>query len=309
MKILIFLLLIISVNCLGQSSISFVDTNATWNVAKTFPAATQQYPDFVSTLTKIYGYKGDTLINGVLWSKMYFTPDSDFSASSNLTKAGYLRTANNLVFYMDTLFNQDTIYNFNLHSGDSVKYDIGEAYSYLFVTNLDSIIIDGNYHKRFFFSEPIMGFSILKEIWIEGIGSVHGPLFPANPVLFSTEIPDSLFLTCYKINDTVFWNNQNYNDCYINIVLSIHEFRETSGNIFLFPNPFSTETTLQTDKFLNDATLTIYNSTGQQVKQINNISGQTITLHRDNLPCGLYFIRLMQDNKIFKTIKCVIAEN
>jgi len=67
-----------------------------------------------------------------------------------------------------------------------------------------------------------------------------------------------------------------------------------SENYYLkvFPNPFSTSTTLQTDISFLNATLTIYNSFGQQVKQIINISGKEITLYRDGLPCGLYFIRI-----------------
>lgn len=86
---------------------------------------------------------------------------------------------------------------------------------------------------------------------------------------------------------------------------------ELSGDMQIktYPNPFSTQTTLQTDKFFKDATLIIYNSFGQQVKQIKNISGKTVTLYRDKLPNGLYFLQLTQDNKIFTTDKLVISDN
>jgi hypothetical protein len=76
----------------------------------------------------------------------------------------------------------------------------------------------------------------------------------------------------------------------------------------IFPNPFSTQTILQTDKIFKDATLTIYNSFGQQVKQIKNVSGRTITLFRENLPSGLYILRLTQDNKIIPVDKLVITD-
>ena len=62
--------------------------------------------------------------------------------------------------------------------------------------------------------------------------------------------------------------------------------------ISAYPNPFSSETTLKPGKILKDACLTVYNSWGQPIKQINNISGQTVTFYRDNLPCGIYFLRL-----------------
>jgi bilirubin oxidase len=83
---------------------------------------------------------------------------------------------------------------------------------------------------------------------------------------------------------------------------------ENKTSITIFPNPFSTQTTLQTDKFLKDATLTVYNLYGQEVKQIKNISGQTVTFHRDNLSSGLYFLRITQDSKVIVTDKLVITD-
>jgi hypothetical protein len=81
-----------------------------------------------------------------------------------------------------------------------------------------------------------------------------------------------------------------------------------NGNFILFPNPLSTYTTFQTDNLLKNATLVIYNSYGQQVKQIKNISGNSITLYRDNLPSGLYFLRLTQGNIVITTDKLVIID-
>lgn len=88
----------------------------------------------------------------------------------------------------------------------------------------------------------------------------------------------------------------------------ISSLSETHSEINIFPNPFSTQTTLQTNYFLRNATLTIYNSFGQTVQQIKNISWQTVTLHRDNLPSGFYIIRLTQENKIIVTDKLIITD-
>ncbi len=82
----------------------------------------------------------------------------------------------------------------------------------------------------------------------------------------------------------------------------------TEKDVFISPNPFSSKTTIQTDNVFKDATLIVYNLYGQQVKQIKNISGQTVTLHRDNLPMGLYFIHLTQDNKTITTYKLIITD-
>jgi hypothetical protein len=76
-----------------------------------------------------------------------------------------------------------------------------------------------------------------------------------------------------------------------------------------FPNPFISQTVLQTDQPFHNATLTVNNCFGQTVKQIKHISGQMVTLHRDQLPCGLYFIWLTQGNKLIASDKLVITDN
>ncbi len=95
-----------------------------------------------------------------------------------------------------------------------------------------------------------------------------------------------------------------------NLCLPTFSIQENAGyfDYDLFPNPFSFSTTLQTNKFLSNATLSVYNSYGQQVKQLKNISGQSIILYRDGLSCGLYLIHLTQDNKTITTGKLIITD-
>lgn len=78
--------------------------------------------------------------------------------------------------------------------------------------------------------------------------------------------------------------------------------------ISVFPNPFISSTTIKTIDNLKNATLTIYNSYGKTIKQIKNISGQTISLSRDNLSCGIYFIRITEENKIIAVEKLIIRD-
>lgn len=80
------------------------------------------------------------------------------------------------------------------------------------------------------------------------------------------------------------------------------------SNVSVYPNPFSTETTFQTNHLFKKATLIVYNAFGQVVKQIKDISGPTTTLHRDNLPAGFYFMRILQDNKVIMADKLIITD-
>jgi len=90
--------------------------------------------------------------------------------------------------------------------------------------------------------------------------------------------------------------------------LTVEDIFANSVSMLCYPNPFSTQTTLQTVERLQNASLTVYNSVGQVVKRMDNLSGQTIIFHRDNLPSGLYFVRLTQDSKVIAVDKLVIAD-
>lgn len=94
----------------------------------------------------------------------------------------------------------------------------------------------------------------------------------------------------------------------INFPVGINENAQVENSFTIYPNPFSTQTVLQTAFPVNNATLTVDNIFGQTVAQIKNISGQTITFNRGNLPSGLYFVRLTQDNKIIAVDKLVITD-
>ena len=93
----------------------------------------------------------------------------------------------------------------------------------------------------------------------------------------------------------------------VNICAGINEIADRIL-LSVFPNPFSTSTTLQSVNTFKDATLTVYNLYGQEVKHLNNLSGQTIILNRDNLPQGLYFIQLTENNKTISVEKLVITD-
>ena len=53
--------------------------------------------------------------------------------------------------------------------------------------------------------------------------------------------------------------------------------------------------------------MTIYNTIGKVMKEIKNISGQEIRIQRDNLPVGVYFIRLEEANQFITQDKVIIT--
>lgn len=81
-----------------------------------------------------------------------------------------------------------------------------------------------------------------------------------------------------------------------------------SSQISIYPNPFSNTTTLKTENLFENATFIVYNTLGEQVRKIDNISGQTFTFYRDNLDEGIYFYHLKENNKMLSEDKLIICD-
>jgi len=295
-----YLFLFIPTLLFGQKTNHFNNLDSKWNVARTYPAANQQNPNFVATTTTIYGYQGDTLINDRQWFKLYSTNDSLFQ--KNLVYHGLTRTENNIVLFLDETYHLDTLYNFNLNVGDSILFNLFGRYpEKIPVTAIDSLQINGEFYKRFKFAEPgITAFDELNEVWIEGIGSIHGPLFPNFPRKFSQESPDSVLLTCTYSDNHQVWENSSYSSCYTNIVLGIETHEVWNYNIY--PNPFSDRITLENDR-KEKFDLTIINSLGQVVRKMK-ITSINEAIDVSELNYGIYLLRI-NDNEITRTIKLI----
>ncbi|MEP6793794.1 MAG: T9SS type A sorting domain-containing protein, partial [Saprospiraceae bacterium] len=84
--------------------------------------------------------------------------------------------------------------------------------------------------------------------------------------------------------------------------------RVPKNKITVYPNPFNEETVIQTDDTFDHAALYVSTPFGQIVKVLASISGNTITLSRDQLPEGLYFLNLMENYRVIGTAKLVILD-
>lgn len=189
------------------------------------------------------------------------------------------------------------LYDFTLGVGGQLKiYSGNNVIDTLVVTQIDSALTNAGYRKRFIFYDIQGKFNVCI---IESVGSLELPTgihyYPSDP---------SYSLNCsYQNNQAIYFNPLATCSLYTNT-----DEINSAISVSISPNPFSSVTTLHTDNIFKNAILVVFNSYGQAVKEIKNISGQAITLHRDNLPDGLYFIRLAEGKKIY-TGKLIIKGN
>ena len=81
------------------------------------------------------------------------------------------------------------------------------------------------------------------------------------------------------------------------IITGINENNQFNNIVNIFPNPFTTQASIESKAVFTKAVLTVFNSFGQLIKQMDNISGQYFSFQRDGLPAGIYYLRFTQNNK------------
>lgn len=296
----ILLLCLYSTAAYGQL-VHFSDTTGQWHVVGTYPHGAPEDPGFIESSTTGYQYEGDTVINGMIWSKMVAWPF--IGAGGVAEHIGFAREMGDLVLFMDTLYALDTIYDFSIQPGDSIYYS-GSISAYLHVSQVDSFLIAGIYHRVFDF-EPFLDNppDILNERWIEGIGSIHGPLFPRYPRTFMTEVPaDSLILSCYSRSDSMVWHHPDFPECVVNIILGIENPYPNKSLIMAWPNPGNALVRFgcATDRLH----ARVFNAMGMLVLE-NPSMDPKVGLNMSNLGPGIYMITISTDYQGSQSVRWI----
>ena len=290
-KYLLFPLIQLPLILIGQPIQMFTDPTAKWYVADTYPNGSPEAPGFVETMTSIYFYDGDTVIGGMTWNVFYSREGPDGSVPAELE--GWVKMENGKIELLDTAGMLHTLYDQNVQVGDSIPYHLYDPdTTYLHVSMIDTLTIAGNEHRVVHFAQPFIPMDVLVERWIEGIGSIHGPLFPAKPRGFSTELPgDSLLLTCFKLADTLYWQHPDYDECETNIIQSLEEFSD-DPDLNVWPNPGSDQVNIAWAGSKNSPVrIEMYSVLGELLRAETVITGP-IVIATDDLPAGCYSIHL-----------------
>lgn len=80
---------------------------------------------------------------------------------------------------------------------------------------------------------------------------------------------------------------------------------KTENDFIIFPNPFHGQTNILFEKEITNATFKIIDMLGKEVKSIH-FSGKLLTIERDELKGGIYFVQVIDDKKNMITKKIVI---
>lgn len=277
----------------------FPDSNAIWSTDySTAP--------FVGGNCEKYKceYSGDTVIGNFTYHKINISGSSfqynistgcDFSVTTGSYNYywGAIRedTISKKIFAILQGLNTDTLlYDFSLTVGDTVKGLLANTCSPdIIVTNVDSILIGGNYRKHWNISRPACLFN--GEL-IEGIGSTFGLVEQFH------DFESSGVLVCFSNNDTSYYPSYSTTSgC--QFVLGINQERQ---NLFeIYPNPFFSFTTIKIKDNIpyEHFKFTLKDMYGHNIQLKIEYSSGSFLIDKGNLKPGIYFLSVKYNNEIF----------
>jgi len=246
------------------------------NIYHPFPTANAiwtEYNNFSGIITKFqYAIFGDTTINNINYHKLYqqqiICQDSSISPANATLIGGLTEDSLKRIYFYNIAYNGPCvgsnqlykIYDFSKQSiGDTIQFDnnvVPFCYNvpFLTISNIDSVLSNNNYRKRFHFAEG--------EIWMEGIGSMRHLLSLITPIPTCSCITE---LLCHKQNEVSYYINPAYNYCFCNLGVNS---KSIAANETLFATPNPTQNNLRLN--LTSPTINPY--------KIIDIFGRTVLL-------------------------------
>lgn len=228
-----------------------------------------------------------------------FSPDGDKLYISSWTISGY------------SLLSQFNLSVQNIYASrvdiDSVDYSNGSPNGYGYIGQIrlapDQRIYVSRWHqKQPYIINPNTYYSL------DSVGVIHSPNqngllcnFQRN-FLYLNHKPTELGLPNFVSNYTSL--SKQVNDC------SLGVFESTKTNaIKISPNPFSSQTTIRTNHYLNNATVKIINHVGELVLMKTNVVGEAIRIERAGLASGVYFIQIIDSDLSIFQDKLIVLDN
>ena len=240
----------------------------------------------------------DTTINESLATQLY----------KNEIYVGAYFTNGDKCFFVDTLGNTTLLYDYGLQPGDTafwipIEETLGDEEQYLIVDSVATTQVNGESKKVLVF-KPISDavFRLIRESWIEDVGSVHGFLFPTRFRLLEAEAQQKCDLTCFFQDNSLAWMNPDYTGCDVS---SVTEYEK--GEVLLYPNPASNVLNLflpekVTSEKINCDIVDIH---GNLVKKDVFSCGTQKQINISALPAGQYVVRCYDASKFNQSAKFI----
>lgn len=275
---------LMNLSIFGQS---FISTDKQWNV---------RLNGGYGLTTEIFQIEGDSIVDSKLYNKIWVSSDS----LTTMHFQGLLREDSNVVYYIPPDFGEGILYDFNLEIGDTTSVNnifCGDELIPIHIIDIDTVEYFGESRKRWLIGEN----GNVEEIWIEGIGSLNGPLYTKYWYCIICPVWE---LLCYHKNNTLEYIMPGETDCYQNTV-GIEE-SITKDEILIRPNPVKKGNSIEIEMNFKPLIVDLVNSSGILIQHHTSIQDRIIKFETNDLETGLYLIKITNQESKIQTLKIII---
>lgn len=292
--ILIFILTILQ-GVKSQNYVAFPTEGAHWNVYLEY--SIHESP--TDTVLLRYVLNSDTIINQVKYNRLCLEVGN--LNSPTIRPIGGIREENKKIYFIGNDFlgyphdEELILYDFSKQVGDTVFLD---NVFYSRIDNIDSVVISGEYRKRYKVKSNNNYYFPDEEYWIEGIGSVKNGLLG-----HITMIPTCCYHfwehICFEENGEVKYLNPAFDSCFPDNLISSVKQKSFESDIKIFPNPADQELIIENSSLNEHIILKIIDIKGSIIRE------QTINYGRTKivLPNVLGILNIVLINEIGQIIK------
>ena len=240
---------------------------------------------------------GDTIINDVLYKKMYATIKEYPIFPQDWILQNFMREDEDKKIWYKRINSgtEQLYYDFSLEIGDTLPNNIGYGCSYpIIVEDITYKIMHNGEERRVW--HLLYSFAGHTEYWIEGIGSNFGVLEPTSAELVGLYTE----LLCVHENGKLIFNENGYlGTCYKGGTNGINDYDK--NQIHIYPNPAKGVLYVEINENMSTTRISLINIQGQIVKCYEATATQ---LDISDITEGIYFIKLssLKGNIIKKVI-------
>lgn len=276
--------------CFSQVNYPFPHENGTWGECSSvifYPFPGNWY--WICS-TAFYTSKGDSVLNGETYFKVYAT---DESGTIVYDYPYLLRQDGEKIYLRLNGFDIDTLlYDFSLQPGDTASvYNIFSSGTYGNVPVVDSVgtVMFGNESRKCIYFNTLSCNNLFSDTvkqlqWIEGMGSTDGLFIPYNG---SYIVDGGMFLTCFRENNEI-----KYGDTCNVVFTGIQELDE-DAQLILFPNPSNDIFRITLPSTIKSrVSLSVFDIAGKNIFSSIEDAKQQITLDLREFPGGTYYVTL-----------------
>lgn len=261
-----------------------------WNIGAVY----WSFPPFQETIS--VKLEGDTLIQGLLYKKVYESYDS-LNTIWEATDEYLREDDEKRVFYKAGLAEDIPLYDFNLVVGDTFPGAMGTfSDCYFVVRAIDTLVLlNGDQRKRWTVENPgIFNEQFPKtSYWIEGMGSSTGVIRHISEGGYCTEHYPYFTLCYYEGGEVLYGTPASEQGCWL--LTSAQDINGGSKEISVYPNP--TQKEVYVESLLLDNTIEnvrLYSATGQVLSDYQ-IKAQSGVIDLNTYQPGVYYL-LIEDS-------------